>query len=99
MGAIFRYINRDDPNYNPYGTVYTERQNKILSGEIPVDSISTTELTKLRRKAEVIGDLRNAEIAEILYYRKTSPTSYFPPYTMEEAKEILQNLTPWQIKW
>ena len=65
MGAIFRYINRDDPDYNPYGTVYTERQNKILSGEIPVDSISTTELTKLRRKAEVIGDLSNAEIAEV----------------------------------
>ena len=42
MGAIFRYINRDAPNYNPYGTVYTERQNKILLGEIPVDSVSTT---------------------------------------------------------
>ena len=34
MGAIFRYINRDAPNYNPYGTVYTERQNKILFGRI-----------------------------------------------------------------
>ena len=47
MGAIFRYISRDDPNYNPCGTVYTEHQNKIFSGEIPIDSVSAIELTKL----------------------------------------------------
>lgn len=59
-----------------------------------LNSVSTTQLTKLERKASAIKGVHNVKIAEILYYRKTRSTSYFSLYTMVEAKKILQGLTP-----
>lgn len=34
-----------------------------------------------------------------MYAEKTKPQEYIPQYTIEEAKAILQELTPWIINW
>ena len=41
----------------------------------------------------------NYEIAKELLNSKQYPNTYSPSYTIEEAKEILQALTPWKIDW
>lgn len=50
--ARFRFINRDDPNYQkPQNThPYTQRQRDILAGDIPFEEIKTQELTPLIEK-------------------------------------------------
>ena len=44
-------------------------------------------------------DIDNYEIAKELLNCKQYPNTYSPSYTIEEAKEILQALTPWKIDW
>lgn len=90
------HIKRKDPNYNPYGTVYTDKQTMILDGVVPVETVRLSELAILVKKAEKMGDRDNAELARQLYEQKSNPESYFPPYSLGEAKAILQRLTPWK---
>lgn len=92
------WANKIAPDYNPYGTVYSERQAKILCGIIPVEEVRLSELAILVKKAEKIGDGENQEIAQQLYEQRSNPSVYFPPYSLEEAKAILQSLTPWKIE-
>ena len=81
------------------GLDYTEWQLAILEDEIPIEDIRTTELAALMRKANERKDALNYDIAKGLYDLKLHPCSYMPRYTMEEAKAILQSLTPWKIEW
>lgn len=97
--ARFSFRDKNAPDYNPFGTTYTERQEGILNGTVSLDSIRLTELAVLIRKAANIGDEATRESAELLYCHKKDPDAYFPKYTISEAKEILQRLTPWPIQW
>ena len=98
--GMISYVNKDDPNYCPnYGNTYTKRQLEILAGAISLEDIRINDLAILKNKAYQMCDLESYEIAEELYLRKLDPGIYFPSYSIEEAKIILQNLTPWKIKW
>lgn len=99
-GAYFFFNNKDDPNYRPnYGSSYTKRQQSILDGLIELDDIRPNELSILFRKAEQMEDAEAYEIAQELYNQKMRPDGYRPKYSKEEAKEILQRLTPWKLDW
>lgn len=98
-GAYFNFRDKDDPSYNPFGSTYTTRQEKILAEEIPLEEIRKNELAVLVQKAERMGDIANYEIAMELYDRKNAPPEYTPSYTQKEARDILQSLTPWKIEW
>jgi len=97
--ARFNFVDKTAPDYNPYGTTYTARQLRILLEEIPLDGVQMNELSVLVRKTLKIGDTALHDIALQLYDQKKNPMEYFPKYTLEAAKEILQMLTPWEIEW
>ena len=78
---------------------YTERQLRILCNEIPLDEVGTTELVVLQKKAKARMDSYNYEVATLLYEIKKNPHEYRPNLTVDEAKVILQTLTPWKINW
>ena len=81
------------------GLDYTERQLAILEDEVPIENIRTTELVALMKKTRERKDELNYDIAKGLYDLKLHPCEYMPHYTTEEAKSILQSLTPWKIEW
>ena len=94
MGAHF--------NFEPVNLVasdYTERQLAILNDDIPLESVKTTELAIIMKKAQFHGDVDSYEIAKGFYEAKRNPTTYTPSYKEGEAREILQSLTPWKINW
>lgn len=94
--ARINFVNKEDPSYRPtYGKILTEKQMLILNGTIPLEEVRPNEVTILLRKAEVIGDERILEDAQMLYERKHHPKEYWPAYTVKEAMEVLQSLTPW----
>lgn len=98
--GMFNFVNKDDPNYRPnYGSTYTKRQMDVLAGIIPLEEVRINDLAILVHKAEQMGDIETYEQAKELYDRKLDPGTYFPTYTIEEAKNILQRLTPWKIDW
>ena len=84
---------------NMFGKDYTKRQNDILNGDIPFEEVRTTELVAIIKKAVARADNLSLSIAENMYYNKTHPDDYVPSYTRDEAKKILQSLTPWEIHW
>lgn len=81
------------------GLDYTKRQLDILDDKIPLSKITTTELTKLIRRASERGDEISLDIARCLYEAKKHPNNYEPQISLIEAKAILQRLTPWTINW
>jgi len=94
------FQNKDDPNYRPnYGSTYTTRQQNILDGLIDLKYIRPNELSIIYRKAEQMEDTESYEIALELYNRKMNPEGYFPKYSKDEARAILERLTPWPIDW
>ena len=102
MAAARRDDNEDgiDSRYElEYISVYTKRQRAILDGNIPLEKVKTDEITSIIRKAERLGDIETYEIASVLRSKKMNPDSYYPQHTVEEAKTILQDLTPWEIDW
>ena len=82
-----------------YESDYTARQVAILNDDVPIDEIRTTEVYVIMQKAKKRADDISYEIAKCLYDQKKHPCEYFPHYTMEEAKAILEALTPWKIQW
>ena len=95
---VFR--NKDDPDYKfSYGTTYTERQLKILTGEIDIFSIKANEIKFIIKKAEGIGDCETCKKAKELYELRTHQEEYHIDMSPEEARNILQTLTPWKINW
>lgn len=96
----FNFENKDDPNYRyNYGDTYTERQQAILAGTIPLESVRACELSVLRSKALGMEDMEGYETAEFLLDKKTRPEVYESRLSDQEAKDILQSLTPWTIDW
>lgn len=64
----FSFKDRDSVEYKPqYGTAYTPRQEKILSGELPLEDIRPNELSLLKQKAKHLGDMEGYEIATLRY--------------------------------
>ena len=96
----FSFVNRDAPDYQPhYNSTYSERQLDIIEGYIELDDVRLNELSVLRNKAKYLNDWNTLETVENLYQKKITPDVYFPSYSIEEAKAILQRLTPWPINW
>lgn len=94
------FVNKDSPDYKPsYGTTLTNRQKKILNEEIPLDQVRTNEIAIIIHKSEAMGDEENASIAKMLYGLKTHKDEFAFSLTANEAKDVLQKLTPWQIDW
>lgn len=95
--ARFMHHKKFEPDYNPYGTIYTERQESIIRGMNP-DDVSKKELTTLIKKAERLED--EDVVMQLLdnYYCVLFPDEV-PKYSIEESKNILQSLTPWTIQW
>ncbi len=94
------FQNKDSADYRPnYGKTYTERQLKIINEEISVDDVSNTELVILMRKAKAIEDFEVASKVQKLHDLKNYVESYQFTYSPEEAKDVLQALTPWKIDW
>lgn len=93
-------VNKDSPDYKPnYGKVFTERQQKILNEEISLDDVRLQELSIIKKKAEALGDEEKAEIASFLIGLKTAPEEFEYTVKKEDAKAVLQSLTPWEINW
>ena len=89
-------------NYSPQQldkVDYTPRQQAILEGNVALSDIRTTELVTIAKKATAKDDDFNLEIVMDLLEAKRSPTDYFPQMTVEEALEILQDLTPWELDY
>lgn len=92
----FRFINRDDPGYNPYGNVFSERQEKIINGEY-IPNLRKNEVTTVIKKAEKNGQNELAQALRDQYEDFMFGCKEVPIYDLEEAKSILQSLTPFHI--
>lgn len=97
--ARFNNNYKGQPNYEPvYGKHFTERQKNILDGKIPLSKVRVNEISLIKNKAFHIQDIESYEIAESFYLEKIAP-EYTSPYTPEEARTVLEQLTPWEIRW
>lgn len=97
--AIFNFVDKNDPDYKrPCGKDYTERQRKLLSGEIEWQTTRLTDIRALLDKARLLNDTSAIKKAEELYALKVKQreNKYVPNLTEEEARDILRNLTPWK---
>lgn len=101
IGASFgespeRKLKRTDPNdpnrVKNYGSTYTERQLRILSGDLPWEVVRLTEITIVMRKAKAMGDDEGFKEAALLQEMKLGQDDYRPQITVEEAKNILREL-------
>lgn len=94
------FQNKDDPDYKPnYGRIYTPRQMKIMNEELALDEFTQGELTLLTRKAENLED--KVALKKLAHVRKLKDDQDKYVYSMspDEAKSVLQSLTPWTIDW
>lgn len=78
---------------------YTPRQLQILAGDVELSDISSRELTVLQRKAVARDDKDVYDIISDIVFAKAYEGRYVLRYTVEEAKQVLQSLTPWAINW
>ena len=78
---------------------YTPRQLLILSGDVDLADIRSQELAVLQRKAVARNDKDIYEIVSDMVFAKAHEGRYVLHYTVEEAKQVLQSLTPWAINW
>lgn len=101
IGASFgespeRKLKRTDPNdpnrVKNYGRTYTERQLRLLSGDLPWKIVKQTEITIIMRKAEAMDDEENYKKAALLRELKLRQEDYRPQITVEEARSILKEL-------
>lgn len=81
-----------DNDKNNYGTTYTERQLRILSGELPWEVVPQHEITLLMNKAQAMEDDENYKHAAMLRELKQGQDDYHPQITVEEAQDILKAL-------
>ena len=88
-----KHTDPNDPNrVKNYGRTYTERQLRILSGDLPWEIVKQTEITIVMNKAKAMGDDENHKKAAILRELKQNQEGYHPQMTVEEALEILKGL-------
>ena len=94
------FVNKDDPNYKPsFGRTYTARQLKIMNEELTLDEFTQGELTLLTRKAENFEDEEALAKIAVIQKLKNGEDNFAFSYSPDEAKDILQSLTPWAIDW
>jgi len=86
---------KEDPDYNPYGTSFTERQMQIICG-VPVDNLKKQEISIIMKKADKMGIPSIAERVYVLHEEMYTGPKVKPKYTHKEALEGLQKLTPWE---
>ena len=105
MSAFFKIGVKEDPNYNPYGTVFTERQQAIIKGE-KIDNLNKNEVTKVIKKAEKMGCFNIAENVFCLYEEMLTGDNEFEKFSeatkqhiISDCKKRLQKLTPWKLEW
>ena len=85
---FYAYKYLDDPNHpKNYGSTYTERQLKILSGEIPWEVVRFNQLTLLANKAQAMGDDESHKIVLQMIECKKTQEVYKPQISPIEAKE------------
>lgn len=77
-----------------YGTTYTERQLRILSGDLSWEIVPLHEISLIVNKAKQMNDTETYEKACLLQGLKKNQGAYIPQMTLEEAKEILRSLSP-----
>ena len=77
MSARFNFGMKEQPDYNPYGTSFTERQQRIIFG-LPVSGLKLQEITIIMRKAE---KLDMPELAEAVYDMYEEAITGRPPPT------------------
>lgn len=93
------FEDKDDPNYKlHYGTSYTERQQSIIDGKLPLDSVPMRELGLLANKAKSFGDQDTYDFIHG-FMEMTRGNRYKPEISVEDAMKGLQELTPWKIDW
>ena len=89
--------------YKGYAKSYpkelTAKQHRIMTGELPLEEVRLNEIREIMKKAAFNEDQDLLEAATDLYNAKSNPNSHQPAYSVEEAKDILQSLTPWTIEW
>lgn len=94
------FVNKDDPNYRrQYSDTYTEKQKKIINEELPLENIRFNDLTVIIKKAEYLEDFEVFEKVREIKRRKEHIAQFVFTFTPEEAMDILQQLTPWEIDW
>lgn len=105
MAARFSFKPKSNPNYNPYGSSFTERQQAIIDGQ-DVEDLRRNEVTKIIRKAEKMNRFELAEEVYCLYENFLSGESETRNLSSSEletiicdCKERLQGLTPWKLEW
>ena len=99
--AKFNYVNKDDPSYRRYcAATYTEKQLMLLSGETPWETTPLHQLTNLLYKAETLNDTKAYKRAKELrdLKLKQRENRYTPDLSVEEAKDTLRALTPWETR-
>lgn len=87
-----------DPNYNWYNHPFTNKQLQLIYGEYD-PSVRKQEIAVIFKKAEVLGDDDIVETIEEKYSELMFGKRYQPRYTIEEAKQRLQAMTPFEINW
>lgn len=96
-GPQFRYHKKNNPDYNPYGTKLTERQERIIRG-VDIYSVSLGEINTLINKLEKLGD---SETAMLVYemYEELIAGKDESKYTTEEAISLIESKMPWKMDW
>jgi len=105
--TCFNYGKQEDELYHShrscftdeklYGTVFTPRQQAIIDGEF-VPNLKGNEITTIIRKAESLELYDIAESVYEDYYYDYYNDYDEPDYTLEEALDILDSLTPDDLK-
>ena len=105
MAARFKIGVKEAPDYNPYGTIFTDRQQAIINGE-KVDNLRRTEISTIIRKAEKLELFTLAENVFCLYEELLTGNNEFSNLSeekkeaiVEDCKQRLQKLTPWKLEW
>ena len=88
-----KYTDPNDPDRKKrYGTTYTDRQLRILSGALSWEDVPMREITFIVNKAQQMNDQDTYEIAKKLQDFKAGKDDYHPKFTAAEAKAILEAL-------
>ena len=92
MGAVtfMKEYRNDSFDFRDY---FTERQKKILDGEIDLAKVRFNELTTILQKAEDIDDKEVCERVKLMYDWKKFLDKFPPSCSIEEAMNTVP--MPW----
>ncbi len=96
--SLGNYYKAFDPDYIPHHTPFTDRQLRIVYGEYD-PKVRKNEVSVILKKAEAFQDNKITEIVLEKYEVLLFGEHYQCKYTVEEAKQRLQAMTPFEINW